>query len=315
MKCRYPPAGLIVLAAILCVAVSSSVAADELFPDELVQFVPAQHNPVFAGTGAGTWDQKIRERGYILRHGSKWHLWYTGYSGERTAKKMLGYATSPDGLTWKRHPDNPVFDNSWTEDVHVVRHGNTFYMMAEGRGDIPHTLTSPDGVNWTDRGRLDVRNRDGSPLSPGPYGTPTLWIESDAWYLFYERGDRGIWLAKSTDGTTWTNVQDVPVIARGPAEYDRRAVALNQVVRHRGRYYGVYHANADLERKGPWTTCLAVSDDLVTWQKYRGNPIIRTNNSSGQLVHDGQQYRLYTMHPDVRVYFPRGTNSEIQQNE
>ena len=43
-----------------------------------------------------------------------------------------------------------------------------------------------------------------------------LWIEGDTWYLFYERGDRGVWLAKSTDRETWTNVQDAPVIARGP---------------------------------------------------------------------------------------------------
>jgi len=312
MKCRLPVADIPFLVIVLFVAVSSNVLADDLFPDELVNFVPDQNNLVFAGSGTGTWDHKIRERGYILRHGGIWHLWYTGYSGEQDAMKMLGYATSPDGLTWKRHPDNPVFDKSWTEDVHVLRHGDTFYMVAEGRCDIPHMLTSPDGINWTDRGRLDVRHCNGSPLSPGPYGTPTLWIERDTWYLFYERDDRGVWLATSTDRKTWTNVQDGPVIARGPDEYDRHAIALNQVFRYRGRYYGVYHANADPNWQGPWTTCLAVSNDLVTWKKYPGNPIIRTNDSSGQLVHDGQQYRLYTMHPDVRAYFPRSTNAARQ---
>ncbi len=308
MRVQRPVAGLLlplVLSVSLSVPGSSRVDADELFPKELVEFAPAERGPVFSGTGADTWDHKIRERGYVLRHDGKWHLWYTGYSGERTAKKMLGYATSPDGLTWTRHPENPVFSKSWTEDVHVVRHGDKFYMVAEGRGDIPHMLTSPDGVEWKDHGRLDVRNRDGSPLSPGPYGTPTLWIEGDDWYLFYERGDRGVWLAKSTDRKTWTNLQDTPVLARGPEKYDRHAIALNQVVRHRGRYYGVYHANAEPDWKGPWTTCLAVSDDLVRWKKYPGNPIVGTNDSSGQLVHDGKQFRLYTAHPDVRVYFPR----------
>ena len=60
---------------------------------------------------------------------------------------------------------------------------------------------------------------------------------------------------------------------------DRHAVALNQVIRYRGRYYGVYHANADPEWKGPWTTCLAVSDDLVRWTKYPANPVIRSDSS------------------------------------
>ena len=310
MKIRSRAAGLFAWVAVLFVADSSIAVANDLFPDALVHFVPRQGNPVFAGTGKGTWDHAIRERGYVLRHGGKWHLWYTGYSGEGSSTKKLGYATSPDGLTWKRHPKNPIFEGSWTEDVHVVRHGDLFYMVAEGRGDIPHMLTSPDGIDWTDLGRLDIRNRDGSPITPGPYGTPTLWIDGDTWYLFYERSDLGVGLAKSTDRKTWTNVQDEPVIDRGPDEYDRHAIALNQVIRYGGRYYGVYHANGDPERKGPWTTCLAVSEDLVNWKKYPGNPIIRTNDSSGQLIHDGQGYRLYTAHPDVRVYSPCDAKSE-----
>ena len=150
----------LILATVLWVIASATGHAEEPFPQELVDFVPMQGDALFAGTGEGTWDHKIRERGYILRDGDKWHLWYTGYEGERTAIKKLGYATSSDGFTWKRHPNNPVVDKSWTEDVHVVRHGDLFYMVAEGDGDIPHMLTSPDGVNWTDLGRLDVRNRN-----------------------------------------------------------------------------------------------------------------------------------------------------------
>ena len=37
------------------------------FPDELVHFVPYKSNPVFAATGTATWDNQIRERGWILR--------------------------------------------------------------------------------------------------------------------------------------------------------------------------------------------------------------------------------------------------------
>ena len=278
----------------------------ELFPSELIDFVPYEKNPVFAGTGEDTWDRKIRERGYILREGDTWHLWYTGYRGSRQDTKYLGYAMSRDGLDWIRHPDNPVFDRLWTEDMHVVKHGDTYYMVAEGRRDVAHLLTSTDRVRWKPQGRLDVRRTDGRPLSPGPYGTPTLWIEGDDWYLLYERGDRGVWLARSRDRKVWTNVQDDPVIALGPAAYDKHAVALNQVIKYKDCYYAVYHANADKQWKGPWTTCLAASRDLIHWTKYPANPVIRKNFSSGHFVHDGRQYRLYTSHPDVRVFFPAG---------
>lgn len=296
---------LCILALTIASLLPNLAIASDLFPPELVEFVEHEGNPIFSGTGRNTWDHKIRERGYILRHDGKWHLWYTGYTGQRTATKSLGYATSDDGLKWNRFPGNPVFDKAWTEDVHVVHHQGTFTMVAEGKGDIPHLLTSPDGVKWTSEGRLDVRRVDGSAISPGPYGTPTLYVENGTWYLFYERRDRSVWLAKSRDRKVWMNVQDEPVLARGPDGYDRHAIALNQVFKHKGRYYGVYHANADPKWKGPWTTCLAVSDDLIHWTKYTGNPLVRSDNSSGQFVHDGERYRLYTTHPDVRVRFSK----------
>ena len=286
-----------------------SAAATDRFPKELVDWVPYEGNPLFSGTGQGTWDREIRERGFILREGDSWRLWFTGYDSTKSEVKSLGYATSPDGLRWTRHPGNPVFDRMWTEDVFVVKHEGVYQMFAEGTSDIAHRLTSPDGLRWEDQGRLDIRTRSGSPLSAGAYGTPTVWVEGGTFYLYYERYDKGIWLAKSQDLRVWTNVRDEPVIAPGPDAYDRHAVALNQVVRYRGRYYGVYHANADPEWKGPWTTCLAVSEDLVRWEKYPGNPVIRSDDSSGILVDDGQRLRLYTMHPAVRLWLPRGDAS------
>ena len=302
---------MVVLLVVVCQGASSAAppsrraASEEAFPRKLTDWVPYAGNPVFTGTGQDTWDRNIRERGYILREGDRWHLWYTGYHPKRTHKKLLGYATSTDGIHWVRHPENPVFDRTWVEDMCVVKRAGAYWMFAEGRHDIAHMLSSLDGIRWKDHGSLDIRMTSGEPISPGPYGTPTVWVEGSTWYLFYERGDRGIWLATSTDRHRWTNVQDDPVIACGPEPYDRHAVALNQVVRYGGRYYGIYHANADPRWRGPWTTCLAVSEDLVHWKKYPNNPVIRSNDSSGVLVDDGSVLRLYTMHPAVKLWFPR----------
>jgi hypothetical protein len=59
-------------------------ATAEDFPPEIVDFIPYQGNPLFAGTGKNTWDCKIRERGYILREGNTYHMWYTGYNDDRS---------------------------------------------------------------------------------------------------------------------------------------------------------------------------------------------------------------------------------------
>ena len=59
---------------------------------------------------------------------------------------FLGHATSPDGLRWTRDPANPIF-------TEVVGRGRlrrpsataAYLMFAEGKDDIAHLLTSPDG--------------------------------------------------------------------------------------------------------------------------------------------------------------------------
>jgi beta-xylosidase len=189
----------------------------------------------------------------------------------------------------------------------VVRHGDTYYMFAEGLNDRAQLLSSPDGVHWKLLGTLDIRLTEGSPLSPGPFGTPTAWFEDGTWYLFYERRDAAVWLAKSKDLRVWTNVQDDPVLRPGPAHYDERAIALNQIMKYKGRYYAYYHGIGP-KTNGNWTTNVASSSDLIHWTKYPQNPLlpVEANKSSGIVVDDGHGLRLYTMHDQVHVHFPRG---------
>ncbi|MBS0210158.1 MAG: glycosylase [Planctomycetes bacterium] len=290
--------------ALVSLSFATTVIAVE-FPKELTEFEPAEASPIFTGAGPGHWDVKIRERGYIVREGGQYRMWYTGYDGQKPSIKLLGYATSDDGLSWTRWPRNPLVRDHWVEDMQVLRVGDTWYMVAEGLNDLAELLTSRDGVEWKLHGSLDVRRVNGQPIEPGPYGTPTLWRERDKWYLYYERRDAGIWLATSTDLKTWTNTSDEPVIARGPTPYDQYAVAMNQVVKYQGRYYAVYHA-ADTPEWKRWSTNLAASDDLIHWEKYPGNPLVM-NESSGILVDDGQKFRLYTMHDQVRVRYSKHT--------
>lgn len=276
------------------------------FPAELVQFKTISEKPVFKGTGKNTWDKNIRERGYILKEEDMYHMWYTGFQTESTPL-ALGYATSTDGISWTRYADNPVFNESWTEDMMVLKVDGTYHMFAEGKNDIAHRLSSLDRVHWTDHGKLDIRKLDGSPLSDGPYGTPTAWRENNIWHLFYERGDLGIWLATSKDLKIWTNVQDDPVIAMGPENYDKFGLAVNQIIKYKGWYYAYYHGTA-LEDWSEWSTNVAASKDLVNWKKHKQNPIMGKNTSSGILVPEGENFLLYTMHQNVEIHAPKSLN-------
>lgn len=312
------------LLALLCLPVCPASGADEpVLPDAFPQWAThwrlAEVNPVFAGAGGDAWDAKIRERGWIVQDDDAWLLYYTGYNESHSPLRRLGLATSRDGRTWTRDACNPLVADAWVEDMCVVRDGDRWLMFAEGQQDIAHLLTSHDGRTWVRRGSLDVRLRDGQPISPGPRGTPTVFVDSGTWVLFYERGDQGVWLARSDDPDrlVWTNMQDAPVIARGPEPYDATAVALNQVVKRDGVFYAFYHANAHRPWRD-WTTCVARSRDLIHWEKYAGNPIVANNCSSGIVVDpDGEAGPepplLFTMHPEVRLHEPAAPLRDLRK--
>lgn len=286
---------------------TAALAQAPPFPPELTKFRPYDGNPVFTAAGPGCWDARIRERGWVLRDGDRWRLWYTGYDGSKDGRKSLGLATSDDGLHWTRHPDNPISGTAHVEDMMVVPQDGRLYMFAEGESDRAQLLVSGDGVRWERVGPLDVRLTTGEPVLPGPYGTPTAFLKEGLWHLFYERNDLGVWLATSEDMKVWTNVSDDPVLRPGPDAYDASRIALNQVVGHDGRYYALYHGSDDRDSPSLWTSNLAVSDDLRTWTKYPGNPLFpkQANRSSNVLAPtaDGR-YRLYTMHDRVEAFLP-----------
>ena len=289
--------------ALAFVSQASLAKADEPWPEELTNWVKVDEKPVFEGAGGDAWDQKIRERGWILYDSDKkeYVLWYTGYNESKTKTRFLGRATSKDGLQWTRDPKNPIFDKGWVEDVCVVKRDKKYYMFAEGEKDNAHQLISDDGISWTELGKLDVRTETGAPISSGPYGTPAAWFENNEWKLLYERMDRGVWLAASKDRKVWRDLSDDPVIFLGPDDYDRAAIAVNQVIERDGYHYAFYHANA-IPRGKTWTTCLARSRDLLHWEKCPKNPILDFDASSAVLVEGPNGKRLYTMHPKVFAY-------------
>jgi len=67
-----------------------------------------------------------------------YRMWYSG--GEKSEPDAIGYATSRDGIRWKKHPDNPIFKpdpaNAWERckvtACQVLRHGGWHLMFYIG---------------------------------------------------------------------------------------------------------------------------------------------------------------------------------------
>jgi len=99
-------------------------------------------DPVLNGTYvSGDWDQNYVSQATIVKNaGDDYEMWYSG--GVGTMNHGIGYATSPDGIDWTRHADNPVFHkddgvgwrDSRTYCPAVLKDGATYKMWFAGRG-------------------------------------------------------------------------------------------------------------------------------------------------------------------------------------
>lgn len=301
-------------------------APEPEFPPKLAQALhqmqPLSQTPVFSGA-ADRWDAVIRERGWIMFDDGQYKMCYTGYDGQRNSIKRLGMATSTDGVSWKRLSPEPLLPNHWIEDMMVVRHRGIYWMFAEGQDDIAQGYRSDDGLKWQPMGALDIRQVDGQPIAPGPRGTPTVLIHGDDWYLFYERRDAGIWLAKAQPSSgndsaevnsaevaaprqslpVWQNVQDEPIIGLRDRDYDQTMIALNQIVPVATGYLAMFHSSSDAQAPRNWVCSAAYSPDLLHWVKL-DQPLtkVEQNQSSGLLVESPAGWRFYTTHGQVHVY-------------
>lgn len=107
------------------------------------------HKPVLSPGAPGTWDSDAVGVMNVWKEGANWYALYRGnYSGS----SKIGLATSLDGVTWTKHPSNPVISFIFAADpAGIIKVGSTYYLYTNFTGgdrqiDI---FTSTDLVNWT----------------------------------------------------------------------------------------------------------------------------------------------------------------------
>ncbi len=69
--------------------------------------------PIVPKGSYGTWDDRFTDPGAVLFHDGVFHMFRNGFRGF-PATSQVGYVTSPDGYTWTKQGDAPVFE---TKDV------------------------------------------------------------------------------------------------------------------------------------------------------------------------------------------------------
>ena len=131
---------------------------------------------------------------------SLFRMWYS--AGGPHEPNAIGYATSPDGLHWKKHPSNPIFtpmaENIWEETkvcaAQVFRLGGWHYMFYLGhngaRDGFIGIARSRDGItNWVRHPRNPILRPGQDEFDEMACWKPFTLFDGKRWLLWYNGGD------------------------------------------------------------------------------------------------------------------------------
>ncbi len=159
-----------------------------------------------------------------------YRMWYEGANTESSYRFKIGYATSPDGLTWTRvwdptSSDHSVlniaefgnFDDNSVGVPAVIKEGATLHMWYEAKNyaaafAIGHA-TSTDGIHWTrsmPNTAIWTGANDPGTFTPDNVWTPLVLKESAQYRMWYSVSTQPqaqrIGLAKTTPGSELSNL-------------------------------------------------------------------------------------------------------------
>jgi len=227
-----------------------------------VEWTMDPSNPVMSPGAGGEWDSVEVWSGPVVYDGSHFHMWYSGWNG---SKERIGYATSPDGTSWTKHPGNPVIDvgppGSWNDYVvrsgAVIFDGASFKMWFTGwRSSLDGKVgyaDSPDGINWTKRPDpvLEPGGTSGNPWDTPMVFHPEVEFDGSTHSMWYSGGDWStsyLGYGYSTDGVEWTKYGGNPVIQTSDESIESTSVIFDGstwLMWYVDESYQISHATSD----------------------------------------------------------------------
>jgi hypothetical protein len=123
-----------------------------------IHWTKYENNPVLKPGPGGSWEDQWVDSPDVLLIEGMYHMWYGGNDGNIT---QIGHATSADGVTWEKDPQNPVltvgtsgaWDNLTVSNPTVLYEGHTFHMWYGAGQNFAWDwktgyAVSVDGSNW-----------------------------------------------------------------------------------------------------------------------------------------------------------------------
>ncbi len=258
-------------------------------------------NPVL-NRGEDDWDAETYYMNdpVVLKIGGLYHMWYSSgenrsVSHSETENFWIAYATSSDGITWKKHGPviNPGAKGSWMDlgpwAPCVVYDEGIFKMWFAGartplryRNGIGYA-TSSDGRNW------EVNPRPVVPVSSTMMATwtPSVLKRGSLYYLFVGVCNSitdypfDVELMTSTDGIEWSK-RGIVLSARRELPWQRSGIVPSEVIYDENRFKMFYTAYAGQVMSLGY----AESAEGLVWDNSGDFPIM-SSDDTGQWLTSG----------------------------
>lgn len=230
-------------------------------------------NPVLDVDYSGGWDSLGVETVTVIIDpaapaNERYKMWYAGQYFN-TYRYDIGYAYSPDGINWQKHP-SPVlqvgasneWDNGFLEGPSVIFDGTTYKMWycgydatvdgsgTDGQANIGYAESS-DGITWVKSLQNPIMTASAGEWDAIYVQDPHVLYDG-VYHMWYGGNDvdgygQQVGYATSNDGILWTKSASNPVLTKGGAgEWDRNTASFPSVYFENGLYQ-MWYTGKDIE--------------------------------------------------------------------
>lgn len=212
--------------------------------------------PLLSKGSSGDWDSvKVETPSIIKLLDGSYRMYYAGSNlPDSEAGFQMGFATSPDGITWKKHRNSPVlrlgkkgdFDEISIFEPSILYKDGEYWMWyagMSGKLQVSFGLAkSKDGMAWEKKGevmRIDIEREGRNEV--GITEDHVIWNGSEFEMFYAVLQDEGqvlnpIWHAVSKDGINWIK-DNGPILRKGDENsWTGQGIASPSVLFEDGKY-------------------------------------------------------------------------------